>query len=53
MKGHIIKNISNDYTISANGRLYTCKPRGKFRLNEQTPLVGDNVVFDEENNYIL
>ena len=53
MKGRIIKNISNDYTIDANGKLYNCKPRGKFRLNNLTPLVGDIVTFDEKNNYII
>ena len=52
MKGIIIKNISNDYTVDANGKLYICKPRGKFRLDNTTPLVGDNVIFDETNNYI-
>ena len=53
MTGKIIKNISNDYTINSNGKLYTCKPRGKFRLNNITPLVGDIVTFDEVNNLIL
>lgn len=53
MRGTIIKNISNDYTINANNELYICKPRGKFRLNNITPLVGDNVIFDEKDNYIL
>ena len=53
MKGRIIKNISNDYTIDANGHTYTCKPRGKFRNDSIKPLVGDIVTFDEENNYIL
>jgi len=53
MKGKIIKNISNDYTIDANGKKYICKPRGKFRNNSITPLVGDTVIFDELNNYIL
>ncbi len=53
MKGTIIKNISNDYTIDANGKLYICKPRGKFRVNNLTPLVGDHVIFDDKNNYIL
>ena len=53
MTGIIIKNISNDYTIEANNQLFTCKPRGKFRLNNLTPLVGDIVDFDETNNYIL
>lgn len=53
MTGRIIKNISNDYTIESNGKLYICKPRGKFRLDDKTPLVGDIVSFDELNNYII
>lgn len=53
MKGIIIKNISNDYTINCNKTNYVCKPRGKFRINNLTPLVGDIVTFDEQNNYIL
>lgn len=53
MKGKIIKNISNDYTILANNNTYICKPCGKFRNNNIKPLVGDIVDFDENNNYIL
>lgn len=53
MTGIIIKNISNDYTINSNGKNYICKPRGKFRINNQTPLVGDIVIFDEKENYII
>jgi len=53
MTGIIIKNISNDYTVNCNGNYYICKPRGKFRLNNLTPLVGDIVEFDEKNQYIL
>ena len=53
MTGIIVKNISNDYTINSNGNYYNCKPRGKFRLNSLTPLVGDVVEFDENTNYIL
>ena len=53
MTGIIIKNISNDYTINCNGINYICKPRGKLRMNNQIPLVGDIVTFDKENNYIL
>ena len=53
MKGRIIKNISNDYTVWCNDRSYICKPRGKFRIDNQSILVGDIVNFDEENNYIL
>ena len=51
MTGIIVKNISNDYTISSNGNYYTCKPRGKFRLNGLIPLVGDIVEFDILGNF--
>ena len=50
MEGIIIKN---DYTVHANDKDYVCKPRGKFRNLKVTPLVGDEVVFDENNNYLL
>lgn len=53
MKGIIIKNISNDYTVHTDSKDYVCKPRGKFRNLKITPLVGDEVVFDEKNNYLL
>ena len=53
MTGIIVKNISNDYKVNCNGTYYICKPRGKFRLNSLTPLVGDIVTIDEKNNYIL
>ena len=53
MKGKIIKNISNDYTVDVDGIQYICKPRGKFRNDNITPLVGDIVTIDEVNNYIL
>lgn len=53
MEGIIIKNISNDYTVHANNNDYVCKPRGKFRNLKVTPLVGDEVIFDENNNYLL
>ena len=53
MEGIIIKNISNDYVVKSNNKLYNCKPRGKFRHQDIIPLVGDHVKFDEENNYIL
>lgn len=53
MVGKIIKQISNDYTVKVDDKLYVCKARGKFRKLGLTPLVGDNVVIDENNNYIL
>lgn len=53
MEGIIIKNISNDYVVESNKKTYTCKPRGKFRKDKIIPLVGDRVIIDEQNNYIL
>ena len=52
MIGKIIKQVSNDYTVKSD-KLYVCKARGKFRNLHITPLVGDNVEFDPNNNYIL
>ena len=53
MEGKIVKIISNDYTVLSNTSNYVCKSRGKFKNINVTPLVGDEVVFDELNNYIL
>lgn len=53
LKGRIIKNISNTYVVKTSAKDYECKARGKFRNLGLTPLVGDIVLFDEENNYIL
>ena len=53
MTGKIIRIISNLYTVSSNNNDYLCRARGKFRNEELTPLVGDIVEFDAEQNYIL
>lgn len=54
MNGIIIKQISNDYTVKLeNEELVVCKARGKFRKLNITPLVGDRVVIDYDNKYIL
>lgn len=53
-KGHIIRIISNLYTIETeDDKIYECRARGKFRKDEVSPLVGDFVVIDTENAYIL
>ena len=51
MKGRIVKQISNDYTIKSDN-LYICKARGVFRNNKETPLVGDIVDFDSNKKII-
>lgn len=53
LKGMIVKNISDTYTVKESKNLYECKARGKFRNSGLTPLVGDIVEFDPEQNYIL
>ena len=53
MEGIIIKNQSNDYTVRTKNGINVCKPRGKFRNDKITPLVGDHVVIDDINNYLL
>lgn len=53
MEGRITKNESNNYTVKTNKGINICKPRGKFRIDKITPLVGDIVTIDEDNNYIL
>ena len=53
MKGQIIKILSNLYFVNANNEVYECHSRGKFRKDKITPVVGDNVIFDCENKYIL
>ena len=53
LKGMIVKNISDTYTVKESKNLYECKARGKFRNSGLTPLVGDIVEFDPEQSYIL
>ena len=53
MEGIIIKNESNNYTVRTKKGINICKPRGKFRLDKITPLVGDKVIIDDINNYLL
>ena len=53
MQGKIIGNISNTYKIKTEKKVYESYARGKFKKDEITPLVGDNVeitITDEEKN---
>ena len=53
MQGQIVKNISNDYCVACQKKQYICKPRGRFRKDGLKPLVGDFVLFDENEHYLL
>lgn len=52
MNGQIIKVISNLYMVKTGDMLYGCRARGKFRKDNISPIVGDNVVIDPDNNVI-
>lgn len=49
MIGRITKQISNQYTVKTKHQEYICTARGKFRNLNISPVVGDNVEFDELN----
>ena len=52
MQGLITENISNLYKIKSENNTYEATARGKFKKEEITPVVGDEVTFeiiDEEN----
>lgn len=55
-EGKIVKALSGFYYVLSEGRLTQCRGRGVFRKNKITPLVGDYVVFQAENEqegYVL
>lgn len=52
MNGIIVKQISNLYTVRCGDQLYGCRARGKFRKDKISPMVGDNVVVDINDNVI-
>ena len=52
MQGLIIENISNLYKIKVEDKIYEANARGKFKKDDISPVVGDNVeisILNEEN----
>jgi len=45
MNGTIIKGIGGFYYVDTGEAVYECRARGLFRLEENSPLVGDDVEF--------
>ena len=43
MTGRIVKALSGFYYVDCDGEIIQCKPRGKFRYEKVSPLVGDRV----------
>lgn len=55
-QGKIVKALSGFYYVQDQGRLVQCRGRGIFRKNNISPLVGDEVKYQAENDqegYIL
>ncbi|TYR82677.1 ribosome small subunit-dependent GTPase A [Priestia megaterium] len=55
-EGRIIKSLSGFYYVLHDGQVTQCRGRGVFRKQKITPLVGDEVVFQADNElegYIL
>ena len=55
-KGKIIKGIGGFYYVETDQGLVECKARGKFRKDDITPIVGDNVevnIDDDGKGYVL
>lgn len=53
MQGIIVRNVSNQYEIEVNDVIYGAVARGKFKIDDMTPVVGDKVeidVIDEDKN---
>ena len=46
MEGRIVKALSGYYYVQTDEDLITCRARGKFRLTETSPLVGDRVTLE-------
>ena len=47
--GRIVKLISGVYQVDVGGKKYNTKPRGLFRKKKFSPVVGDIVDFDIQN----
>ena len=52
VNGQIIRIISNLYTVKVGEEVYGCRARGKFRKDSISPVVGDNVLINIENQVI-
>ncbi|MDY4788480.1 MAG: ribosome small subunit-dependent GTPase A [Bacilli bacterium] len=52
LEGFISKIVSGRYEVNVNDTIYPCRARGLFRLQDITPVVGDEVIFDEKELYL-
>ena len=47
MQGRIMKLLGGFYYVERDGEIFECRARGRFRYDEEKPLVGDRVEFSE------
>lgn len=45
-EGIIVKHISNQYFVEAKNDIYECNAKGKFKIEDISPVVGDKVIID-------
>lgn len=50
MRGVIVKGIGGLYYVDVDEKIIECKARGKFRHTGITPMIGDEVLVDQEEN---
>ncbi len=53
MEGKIVANLGNNYTLFSDGIYYTVSPRGSFRYKGIKPLVGDEIIVDDDTFSII
>ena len=53
IEGKITNIISNAFFVEADKKQYKCSSKGKFKTEEIKPVVGDNVIIEDETNTIL
>lgn len=51
-QGVILKAISGFYYVLSNGEIFECKARGSFRNKDVSPMVGDRVMFDNQQKIV-
>lgn len=52
MQGVIVKGIGGLYYVDCEERVVECKARGKFRHRGLTPMIGDEVIVEDDNDNI-
>ena len=50
MNGYIVKGIGGFYYVKTPDGIVECKPRGIFRKQKITPVAGDEVTLETEND---